>query len=232
MYGVKNYADRRDVHNSRNYNFLLDIRVSCHLKLFMPTMKVLKDCGILKYIERRTGRIRIRPVNLFDRTSTESGFFSVRCTPKVSTFRTWLLFRNSPYKCHLVYATGEISLYLRNKSPDFLCYACTMNTDIFTVTKNWFSQHDIWSSDQRIASSVWVGYIVQQILCLDPIIISSVLGTFRLSLLAFSQQLRLFNSGVRASLSSVNVLADNVRLVSSANILGTGPRRELGRPLI
>ena len=108
MYGVKNYADRRDLHNSRN--FLLDIRVSCHLKLFMPTMKVLKDCGILKYIERRTGRIRIRPVNLFDRTSTESGFFSVRCTPKVSTFRTWLLFRNSPYKCHLVYARGEISL--------------------------------------------------------------------------------------------------------------------------
>ena len=60
-------------------------------------------------------------------------------------------------------------------------------------------------------------------LCLDPIIISSVLATFRLSLLAFSQQLRLFNSGVRASLSSVNVLADNVRLVSSANILGTAP---------
>ena len=152
MYGVKNYADRRDLHNSRN--FLLDIRVSCHLKLFMPTMKVLKDCGILKYIERRTGRIRIRPVNLFDRTSTESGFFSVRCTPKVSTFRTWLLFRNSPYKCLLVYARGEISLSLRNKLPDFLCYACTMKTDIFTVTKNWFSQHDIWSSDQRIAPSV------------------------------------------------------------------------------
>ena len=74
MYGVRDYADRKDLHNSRN--FLLDIRVSCHLKLFMPTMKVLKDCGILKYIERRTGRIRIRPVNLFERTRTESGFFS------------------------------------------------------------------------------------------------------------------------------------------------------------
>ena len=35
-------------------------------------------------------------------------------------------------------------------------------------------------------------------LCLDPIIISSVLATFKLSLLAFSQQLRLFNSGVKA----------------------------------
>ena len=41
----------------------------------MPTMKASKDCGILKYIERRTGRMRIRTVNLFDRTSTESGFF-------------------------------------------------------------------------------------------------------------------------------------------------------------
>ena len=75
MYGVRDYADRKDLHNSRN--FLLDIRVSCHLKLFMPTMKVLKDCGILKYIERRTGRIRIRPVNLFERTRTESGFFQL-----------------------------------------------------------------------------------------------------------------------------------------------------------
>ena len=28
----------------------------------------------------------------------------------MSTFRTWLLFWNSPYKCHLVYARGEISL--------------------------------------------------------------------------------------------------------------------------
>ena len=32
---------------------------------------------------------------------------------------------------------------LRNKSPDFLCYACTMKTGIFAVTENWFSQHDI-----------------------------------------------------------------------------------------
>ena len=86
VYGVNNYADRRDLHNSRNG--LLDIRVSCHLKLFMPTMNALKDCGILKYINRRTGRMRTRTFNLFDRTSTESGFFSVHCTPKVSTFRT------------------------------------------------------------------------------------------------------------------------------------------------
>ena len=73
MYGVKNYADRRDLHNSRN--FLLDIRVSCDLKLSMPTVKALKDCGILKYRERSPRRMRIRPVNLLDRTSTESGFF-------------------------------------------------------------------------------------------------------------------------------------------------------------
>ena len=54
----------------------------------------------------------------------------------------------------------------------------------------------------------------------------------RLKQYAFSQQLRLLNSGVRASLSSVNVLADNVRLVSLVNFLGTAPRRELGRSLM
>lgn len=32
---------------------------------------------------------------------------------------------------------------LSNKSPDFLCYACTIKTDILAVTENWFSQHDI-----------------------------------------------------------------------------------------
>ena len=32
---------------------------------------------------------------------------------------------------------------LRNMSADFLCYACTVKTDIFAVTENWFSQHDI-----------------------------------------------------------------------------------------
>ena len=43
---------------------------------------------------------------------------------------------------------------------------------------------------------------------------------------------RLFNSGVKASLSSVNVLADNVRLVSSANTLGTASSKELGDDLM
>ena len=46
MYGVKNCADRRDLHDSRNC--LLNIGVSCHLKLFTPTLKALKDCGILQ----------------------------------------------------------------------------------------------------------------------------------------------------------------------------------------
>ena len=43
---------------------------------------------------------------------------------------------------------------------------------------------------------------------------------------------RLFNSGVTASLSSVNVLADNVRLVSSANTLGAASSKELGDDLM
>ena len=43
---------------------------------------------------------------------------------------------------------------------------------------------------------------------------------------------RLFNSGVKASSSSVNVLADNVRLVSSANTLGTATSKDLGDDLM
>ena len=45
-------------------------------------MKALKDCGILKYIKRRTGRMKTRTVNLFDRTSTVSGFFFSSLHPK------------------------------------------------------------------------------------------------------------------------------------------------------
>ena len=85
----------------------------------------------------------------------------------------------------------------------------------------------IWSSILISKSSHWTDN-----LGLDPIIMSSDLSTFKLSLLAFSQQVRLFNSVVKASLRSVYVLADNVRLVSSANILGTASRRELGRSLM
>ena len=56
--------------------------------------------------------------------------------------------------------------------------------------------------------------------CLDPIIISSVLATFKLNLLVLSQQVRLLSLEVTASLRSATVLADKVTLVSSANILG------------
>ena len=85
----------------------------------------------------------------------------------------------------------------------------------------------IWSSVLISISSHWADS-----LCLDAIIIGSVLATFRLRLLAFSQQLRLSNSGVTASLSSVNILADRVRLASSANIFFTVLRRELARSLV
>ena len=161
MYGVKNYADRRDLHNSRHC--LLDIRLSCHLKCFMLTMKALKDGGILKYIERRTDRMRKRILNLFHRTtcSTESGFFSVHCTPRLSTFRTWLLFRNSPYKCQLVYARGEVSfdyaVWMYNLSG-----TCRLIFYVMHVLENGYFRSDwklvfsawYWSSDQRITSSV------------------------------------------------------------------------------
>ena len=69
-------------------------------------------------------------------------------------------------------------------------------------------------------------------LCLDPIIISSVLATFKLNLMAHSQQVRLLSSEVTASLRSATVFADKVILVSSANILGVATRRQLGRSLM
>ena len=67
--------------------------------------------------------------------------------------------------------------------------------------------------------------------CLDPIIISSVLATFKRNLLALSQQVRLLSSEITASLRSAIVFADKV-VVSSANIIGAASRRQLWRSLI
>ena len=49
---------------------------------------------------------------------------------------------------------------------------------------------------------------------------------------ALSQQLSLPSSGIKACLSSVNVLADSVMFVSSADILGAAARGQFGRSLI
>ena len=88
----------------------------------MPTMNVLKDCGILKYIERRTGRIRIGPVNLFDRTSTESGFFS-SLHPKGVNVLNLVVVPKQPLQMSSSICKGrdQLRLSLRNKSPDFVC---------------------------------------------------------------------------------------------------------------
>ena len=110
VYGAKNYADRRDLHNSRNG--LLDIRVSCHLKLFMRTMKTLKDCGILKYIKRRTGRMRTRAANLFDRTSTESGFFSSSLHPKGANVQNLVAVPKQPLEMPTSICKGRDQLRL------------------------------------------------------------------------------------------------------------------------
>ena len=58
------------------------------------------------------------------------------------------------------------------------------------------------------------------------------MATFRLNLLALSQQVRLLSLEVTASLRSATVFADKVMLVSSANILGAASYRQLGRWLI
>ena len=65
----------------------------------------------------------------------------------------------------------------------------------------------------------------------NPVIISSVLATFRLTMLVLSQQVRLISSEITASLRSATIFADKVILVSSANILGAVSRKQLGRSL-
>ena len=65
----------------------------------------------------------------------------------------------------------------------------------------------------------------------NPVIISSVLATFRLTMLVLSQQVRLISSEITASLRSATIFADKVILVSSAIILGAVSRKQLGRSL-
>ena len=88
----------------------------------------------------------------------------------------------------------------------------------------------VWSTLLIVLSSILV--LIQFNLCLDPIIISSVLATFELNLLALSQQVRLLSSEGTASLRSATVFADKVILVSSGNIIGAATRRQLGRSIM
>ena len=92
----------------------------------------------------------------------------------------------------------------------------------------------VWSTLLIVLSSILISISSHWAfnLCLDPIIISSVLATFKLNLLALNQQVRLLSSEVTAILRSATVFADKVILVSSANILGAASRRQLGRSLI
>ena len=92
----------------------------------------------------------------------------------------------------------------------------------------------VWSTLLIVLSSILMSISSHWVfnLCLDPIIISSVLATFKLNLLALNQQVRLLSSEVTAILRSATVFADKVILVSSANILGAASRRQLGRSLI
>ena len=92
----------------------------------------------------------------------------------------------------------------------------------------------VWSTLLIVLSSILISIFSHWAfnLCLDPMIISSVLATFKLNLLALSQQVRLLISEVTYSLRSATVFADKVILVSSANILGVASRRQLGGSLI
>ena len=73
----------------------------------------------------------------------------------------------------------------------------------------------VWSTLLIVLSSILTSISLHWAfnLCLDPIIISSVLATFKLNLLALSQQVRLLSSEVTASLRSATVFADKIILV-------------------
>ena len=72
---------------------------------------------------------------------------------------------------------------------------CPIEQKLF---KSWGKQfHNISISSQ------WAFY-----LCLDPIIISSVLATFKLNLLTLSQEVRLLSSEVTASIRSALVFVN------------------------
>ena len=94
--------------------------------------------------------MRIRPVKLFDRTSTESGFLQFAAPQGCQRLEFGCCWKQ-PVQTPSSICKGRDQLRLscanvqslRNKSPDFLCYACTMKTDILAVTENWFSQHDV-----------------------------------------------------------------------------------------
>ena len=95
--------------------------------------------------------MRIRILNLIDRTSAESVFFFSSLHPKGVNVQNLVVVPKQPLQMPASICKGRDQLRpccanvqsLRNKSPDVLCYACTMKTEIFAVTENWFSQHDI-----------------------------------------------------------------------------------------
>ena len=58
----------------------------------------------------------------------------------MSTFRTWLLFLNSPYKCQLVYARGEISLDYAVRMYNFSGTSRLIFCVMYVLWKRIFSQ--------------------------------------------------------------------------------------------
>ena len=94
----------------------------------------------------------------------------------------------------------------------------------------------VWSTLLIVLSSILLSISSHWVfnLCLGPIVISSVLATFKLNLLALSQQVRLLSSEVTVSLRSIGYrfFSDKVILVSLANMLDAASRRQLGRSLI
>ena len=94
--------------------------------------------------------MRIKTVDFSDRT--KSVFFFSSLHPKGVNVYNLVIVAKQPLQMPAsIFCANVLSLW--NKSPDFLCYVCTMKTIFFALTDTRFSWHDL-ASDQRITS--WV----------------------------------------------------------------------------
>ena len=94
--------------------------------------------------------MRIKTVDFSDRT--KSVFFFSSLHPKGANVYNLVIVAKQPLQMPAsIFCANVLSLW--NKSPDFLCYVCTMKTNFFALTDTRFSWHDL-ASDQRITS--WV----------------------------------------------------------------------------
>ena len=82
--------------------------------------------------------MRIKTVNFSDRPKSGFFFFSSLHPKGVNVYNLVVVAKQPLQMSASIFCAN-----IRNKSPDFLCYLCTMKTYFLALTDTWFSQHDI-----------------------------------------------------------------------------------------